>query len=450
MTLKFKILFCIALVCAFACSKNQEVENKAEALSTAKSSLTLEIGKSSKISVTIRWSSGDFEVYNPSSSTLKLEFTSSDSEVATVDASGTVKALKKGTATIGASCPDNPLLSCKVTVTVKSPGVSYDLSAPWNDNMAYYYIYEAGMDSQCFDFDSKGNIYFACTKNKGQVGYLTIRKFSPDKKLIAEMPLYYMGHGTAFSVEEDGNDVYIWVSGCGTVNSDKRGYGSSRVGARVKFEPGVGKAPEDFASDCFYINGKTSLDVSVDRVSGNVAILATGGSKAEVFIYSKKAIFDAPLKSTSFTVSRGSMKTGEVTDAKSTSVTLKLHDLTGVTPIASFSVAKPDAFGKRADGSGNKSNQGFCFYDDSCYFLGDYDRNNRDVNLTRVKTDGTIVHSATHIKAVDDAQNLIRTGVGVDTGYYESEGLQFLDDTLYVGFLCWDAGGCKNSILKLQ
>ena len=93
------------------------VSNKvtAEKVTLDKTSVTLKKGESTKLKATV----------TPSNSTEKVTFYSSDDNIATVSADGTVKAVKGGTATITALV-GGKTAKCTVNVTVPMTGIKAD------------------------------------------------------------------------------------------------------------------------------------------------------------------------------------------------------------------------------------------------------------------------------------------------------------------------------------
>lgn len=438
------VLSCICLV---SCSK--EGNDKLMYITAAKSRVSVKVGATSQIVLNTITESGATAEYDLAKNELQIEFTSSAPSVATVSSTGLITALARGNAIITASSKTDDL-RCTVNCSVERAGALYDLSAKWDDDMAFFCSSLGGMsDAQCFDVDSKGNIWHAVTKLRGEVGFLTIIKSAPSGEILGEMQLYYASHGQTFSVEEAADGDYIWVPNCGVVNSDGRGYGTARTASRIKFEPGTSKTPEDLASSSFCMNGKTGVDISIDKISGNVAFCWYESSTYYVNIYTKESMLNAPLTDVSLNVTRGSSPRGQITDSKSVTVKMRLHELSGVKALYSFSVPKSSVVGKTAAGKAMR-NQGFCFYDGLCYFVSDSDGALRDAHLSSVKLDGTVLQKPTHIAAIDDAAALYACGFGVSNGYFESEGLQFINDKLHTGYLCWEDGVCKNAILRLH
>lgn len=436
-------------LCLAACSKEGNGNDEPLFLKSSKSTVNVKVGETFQIVLSTVAVSGATSDYDLEKNELEVEFTSSDPSVATVSGTGLITGLRRGNATISAVSKSKDL-RCSVICNVQRVGALYDLSAKWDNDMAFFCSHlGGGTDAQCFDVDSKGNIWHAVTKLRGEVGYLTIIKSAPDGTILGEMQLYYASHGQSFSIEEAEDGDYIWIENCGSVTSDGRGYGSATIGSRIKFEPGGSKVPEDLASSSFCISGKSGVDVSIDRITGNVAYCYLESNNYYVKIFTKKSILTAPLKEVSLKVTRGSSLKGQITDGKSTTVKMTLHELSDVSPLYSFSVAKSSVLGKTSAGK-TMRNQGFCYYDGLCYFVSDSNGALRDACVSSVKLDGAVSQRPTHIAAIDDAAALYACGFGVSSGYFEAEGIQFIDDKLHTGYLCWDNGLCNNAILRLH
>ena len=86
---------------------------EATGITLSNTALTLTTGVTAQLSAAI----------TPENATDKIEWTSSNETVATVNASGEVSALKAGTAIITAATAKGPTATCTVTVTANTSGI---------------------------------------------------------------------------------------------------------------------------------------------------------------------------------------------------------------------------------------------------------------------------------------------------------------------------------------
>lgn len=424
---------------------------------STRTSLSLNIGDERQLDFKAKMSDGTEEDYDMSKNILEIELSSLNPQIVEVDALGKIRALDSGTTSIQGKSLLREDITLSVKITVNAPKL-YDLSRKFSSDMKVGTFHAGGYDSQCFDIDSKGNIYFAFSKSVGQRGYLGIMRMSPSGETSQEMILYYAYHGTSFSIEEVGNDVYIWNSTFGTKSSDGT-YGNSQMFCRIKFEPGKEYTPEDIAEKCFYRSDIANVNVSRDRKSGRIAVQftqsVTEGGKSythRVDIFSADALLSAPLKQvTTKTMTRGGDWKGPLTTERSETSTVTAHDLTSIKPEATFRYINKEVYGEGKDSSGKsgvKSFQGFCFFDGYVYVASDRNRYTRDATLTKLSLDGKLVHGPTHMTFVDDIDAIRKCGlVGSDT-YLEVEGIQIVDNSLHIGCLSWDSTGCFNSVIN--
>ena len=117
---------------------------KVESVAVSSATISLKEGESQTITVTI----------TPTNATdKKYTFSSSDKDVATVDDTGKITALKAGEATITVTTSDgNKTATCKVTVTSNAPVL--------NKKMVRWYRYKDGSQDKKggFSYDSEGKI----------------------------------------------------------------------------------------------------------------------------------------------------------------------------------------------------------------------------------------------------------------------------------------------------
>ncbi|MBQ0080879.1 MAG: Ig-like domain-containing protein [Alistipes sp.] len=445
-----------------SCSKSDsepmpDPEPEIQSVISTRSSLTLNIGDERQLDFKAIKNDGTQEDYDINKNILEIEFSSDDKKIVEIDSNGKVRALDSGVTNIRGVSKIQKEISLSVKITVNEEKF-YDLSRKFSSNMKVGTFHAGGYDSQCFDIDSKGNIYYAFSKSLGHRGYLGIMRMAPSGETSQEMILYYAYHGTSFSIEEVGDDVYIWTSTFGTKSSDGT-YGNSQMFCRIKFEPGKEYTPEDIAQNCFYRSDIANVNVSRNRKNGRIAVQftqsATEGGKNythRVDIFSSEDLLSAPLKQvTTKSMTRGGDWKGPITSERSETSTVTARDISSVKPLASFRYVNSEVYGSGPDSSGKtgvKSFQGFCFYDKYIYIANDRNRYTRDATLTKLSLEGKLMHGPTHMTCVDDIDAIRACGlVGTDT-YLEIEGIQIVNNSLHFGCLSWDATGCFNSVIN--
>lgn len=257
------------------------------------------------------------------------------------------------------------------------------------------------------------------------------------------MTLQYFGHATTFSVEEEGNERYLWLGAYGTPNdSEYHLYFNEKVLCRVKFVAGktVNTAQAD---DYYYIGEYTNMHPAIDPENGLICInyqdnTGNNANRRCFVVYKFNEVKKAPLKD--ITISCGdAFKTGNATSQNITSTVVKCHDLTTLTPVARFS------FPKTKYGAGDNPVfydwQGFEFHKDRLYYYeGDtnyYLTGNVDspsyAYLTIFDDKGRLVEKRTQVAIAADSDAQKQYGLGV-LGCMEAEGLKVRGNDLYIGF----------------
>lgn len=415
------------------------------------SDYTVGVGEDPGVVILCLGDGGKRDVYDFSADPLELVFSSSDENVLELKGKGAIIGRKQGFATLQVVSSSKPEYNCSCKITVKRDDM-YDLDTPFDRSMAFHCYEKKGFDRQCFDIDSKGNVYSAFSKSNGSRGYLGIMRHGTDGKDSEEMVFYYAAHGDSFSIEESGGDVYVWVPTFGTKSSDGT-YGTAQMFCRVKFEPGKKYAPEDLVDNCFYIKDAKDLFISRDKTTGNIAVMCpdtqASGKTHRVRVYPAESLLSAPMKTvTTLSMTRGG-DFGPIKTETTGTVKVKVHDISAITPIADFYYNKSTVYGGRVF-------QGFCYYAGACYFLCDKGNDSRttatrDMTLTKLNLLGGVMSGPDHIKAVDDTKNIRAAGFCATPDYLEAEGLLFKDDCLYVGALSWNSGAsCFNATFKLK
>lgn len=89
---------------------------------------------------------------------------------------------------------------------------------------------------QCFDVDSKGELYYVQIAGS-DAHKLHVLRGGANQPPADFMTLRWFGHGTNMAVEEQGADRYIWINSNGN-KLDDNSYSQSQTVSRIKYEAG--------------------------------------------------------------------------------------------------------------------------------------------------------------------------------------------------------------------
>ena len=357
----------------------------------------------------------------------KLEWSSDNPSVAKVNAKGEVTGTGYGIANITAS-GKGVKVSVPVYVLVKGFG---ELGRPLDEEMIFSHqvkiIRNAVM--QCFDIDSNGEIYYI------QVGGLLkqalfVQKSFPDNPAKEHMRLFYFGHGSNFSVEEEGDKRFVWVSS--NASKAKNGhYWDSQTFSRVEFEDG--KTLYHDGGETFYMGGKVNLCPAVDIESGMVAVAYSGKNRGFYLraydIKEARALPDEEIELKPIRFG------GEKEGPKEQTVTrrIKAKNLERLKPLAELEIKRSS----KPDEDFFYPYQGFEISRGLLYFYEGLGNTNNpkdggsNAYLTVYNLKGEKVSERTRISAVDDMEAL-KKFLLTDTGYMEAEGVKIKNGKLYL------------------
>lgn len=285
---------------------------------------------------------------------------------------------------------------------------------------------------QCFDVDSKGTIFY--DQVGGALAHVVfMMRALPNQSVFDHMQFKYVGHGTNIAVEEQGAERYIWINSIGTKKSDGS-YGSNLAFSRVRYSPG--SVVEHYGGETYYLPGKTNIHPAIDQQNDILAVTTSGGNDPLRYFYIYKLSDARKLEETNVTMSAVKFG-GEETGVPEQTIkhTLKIKDLSRLTPIASFSI-KPET-------SKNQLNsyafQGFDIAGEVIYFYEGEGNSNKIENgpsnafVTILDYKGNKKADRTRVEAIANMVNLKHHDI-TDTGYMEAEGIKFKNGVLYIGF----------------
>ena len=302
---------------------------------------------------------------------------------------------------------------------------------------------KASLPMQGFNLDSDGSIWYTQTDNSEKQN-MYISKGRPNKSADPAnayselMTLTYCGHGTNTAIEEVGNDRYVWVGCYGSANA-KGEYWTEKLIGRVKFENGKTKATDDF-DEYYYIGNQTdmhpSIDAEHDLLTINYGGTGTGNERCFV-VYKLSEAKNTPKISVEISCTDG-FKTGNKASTAATTVMVRAHDLTTLTPVATPKFSKQ---GYGPTGSTYYAWQGFDVNGDRLYYAEGSDNYGLTggfgtpsyAYITVFDMKGKVVEERTQIMAIADADWTSKMGMSV-FGTFESEGVKVKGDKIYLGF----------------
>lgn len=357
----------------------------------------------------------------------KVLFSSSKSEVATVDKNGLVTARKAGSTVIRVTEVDSEIYAERKLYVVNLNQVkqAYDKSRKFCCGHTLYY--KAVVQSWDF-FD---DYMYACQVCGSPHTLSFTRKPVTSRDPQAYMHLKYYGHGDNIFVERCPDGDWLWVSNYGTLESGQTNrYADSQVLSRVRFREGVTFLPAD-ADFNFVIPGMKRIIAAYDPDNGSIGIWCRdSGGKAWFYVYDLETIKTAPTENIqlSYSITYGS-------PAVTQKPIVKAVNLSKLTPLLSFRMPF------------NNVPQGYDWHHGKIWFFrGDgAEAEEREAGTNKnwataylVSTEGKTLVTVS-VPWVDDIALLASEGI-TDLGYFEAEGIKVKDGELYLGFASKDAG----------
>jgi len=299
------------------------------------------------------------------------------------------------------------------------------------------------MPMQGFSLDSDGSVWYTLVSNlKRQEMYVS--RGMPNKgTAVSEattdcMKLTYFGHGTNTAIEEDGNDRYVWAGCYGSANT-KGEYWTEKLIGRVKYVKGATVATNE-CDDYYYIGDFTDMHPSIDAEHDQLTI-NYGDPDNSLYrcfvVYRLSEAKKAPLNTIEITCTDG-FRTGNATSTNKTSVMVRAHDLTSLTPVAT------PRFMKQGYAATNTyyAWQGYDVNGDRLYYAEGEDNYGIGGNIhtgtsfayiTVFDMKGNVIEKRTQIMAVADKEWTGKMGMSV-FGTFESEGVKVRGNKIYLGF----------------
>lgn len=290
---------------------------------------------------------------------------------------------------------------------------------------------------QCFDILNNGDILACGTRHSA----LYFQRMTPSGQYREEMKIWYAAHGTNMSVEEDGEDAYVWTSNYSSRLGGEGDYYAEKIISRVRYQPGVTLMPED-CEDNYYVGPYQNLLVCTDTENDNLCILYSSGEVSgkdtKVVVWSLKEAKKVPVTTVNIgTVVRGG-GSGPVAEIETISPDVAVHDLSALKPKYSFFINSVEL----NDGA---PMQGFCIYKKRLYwFTGDGSK--RTAKVSVITFNGMVELSQQSLAFIDDKAGIVK--LGSKSGYFEAEGIKIRKGILYTGYLWGPTGNWKLTILN--
>lgn len=311
-----------------------------------------------------------------------------------------------------------------------------------SDNILYVNdlaILDGTVGMQCFDILDNGDV-LACGIEDGALHF---QRMGRDGVYEKEMKLWFAGHGTNMSVEEDDGEVFIWTSNYASHINEGGDYFLEKLVSRVPYRPGSELLPED-CTDNYYVGPQTNILVSTDTENDLLCIIygdnSVEGYDTKVCIWSMSAAKKAPVRTVNLgAVLRGGDKGCPVPDRETIYPDVEAHDLTKIKPLYAFRIN-----GQELDGGDPM--QGYCVYRDRFYWFAG-DGRSRSAKVSVVGFDGNV--EKMHIDLAFDNEKEDIVSLGSASGYFEPEGLKIRKGLLYAGFLWGHRENHRITIVEL-
>ncbi len=423
------MLLLASLPLVSSCSE-QEEENVVLSILFEKPSVGLNVSGSEQLRIKVITPGkgvSQTDWYDPVANPLGIVWSSGNENTVRVDAQGVVTGVETGNTSVTVTAPNG--VYARTSVSVSNDAILEKLAAGLTDGIVYskgvQLVRNAVM--QCFDVDSKGELYYV------QIAGTDAHKLHVIRGAANESPADYMtlrwfGHGTNLSVEEQGEDRYIWVGSNGN-KLDDGSYSQSQTVSRIRYE--AGKTLDQYAGETFYLQGKRNVHPAVDAASDLLAITASTTGTRDFYIYRLSEALALPVSEVSLSVTWGGEEgTTKVTETR----VVQARKLDQLTPVAEFSISN----GKTASDLGYYDFQGFDCTNGVIYFYegvgnGNDGKTPSVAYVTLLDMTGAQISPRTKVGAIADMQALATSGITA-TGYMEAEGIKMKHGSLWIGF----------------
>ena len=429
---------------AAACGKEEPGQARIRGILFSTSQTVIPAGGTARLPLKTESSAGTAD-YDFATNTLQLSLASDNPSVVAVNAAGEARALKVGSADVTASSSDGEL-SARMQVIV-----SFDFSRPLEPSQIYAkgMLLHDKMAMQSFDLARNGDLIVAGCQGPA----LHVQRCPRSGVASEPMTIYYAGHGTNISIEEQAGEIHVWTSNFATRYADGSYFGEQIV-SRVKFESGRSCLAEE-CTDHYYVGPYRNLCVAVNAADDLLCILCgdnvVPGKNTRFDIYRLSEAKAVPVSEvTLLEISRGG-ESSAPTPAQKIRPRVAVHDLTKIAPLYRF-------YADNAQLNGGMPMQGYCIARDRIYWCaGDGGRNDDGATppsstLTELDLHGRIIRLHTPVAASRDVGRLDACGL-TDPGYFEAEGVKIRNGRCYLGFITTarqDSWEFRAHVLRLE
>jgi hypothetical protein len=370
--------------------------------------------------------------YDTNKNPLNLVWSVTDEIVCLIDQKGVVSAKNVGCTEIQVNSPDGKLMATKTLFVILGKPVE-QLESPLSGKIIYskgVYL-ERNTVIQSFDLDERGILFY--DQLGGALPHIIfVLRGEPNQSHTDYMTLKYFGHGTNMAIDEEDNDVYIWINSNGNKDSDGT-YGSSQTFSRIKYDPG--SSWENYGEENYYLENKFNIHPALDIKNDILAVTTSGGGDSRRYFYFFKLSEAKALPVTNVTLYP--LKFGGEEDGTSEQTvepTVSVKNLGCLTLLGSFELYPATNAGQ----TNYYPFQGFDIGDSSLYFYEGEGNNNDGMNLsiayvTVFDMKGNVVKDRTRVEAISNLYDLDNFEI-TSTGYMEAEGIKIWDGSLYLGF----------------
>lgn len=421
-------LLLLAATAAFSSCSDDGEENDVLSILFEKSSVSVSGSEQLRIKViTPGRGVSQTDWYDQAANPLGIVWNSGNENVVKVDAQGVVTGKGTGSTSVTVTAPNG--VYARTSVSVSNDAVFEKVAAGLTDEIVYSKGVELERNAvmQCFDVDSKGEIYYVQIAGS-DAHKLHVLRGAANAKPEDFMTLRWFGHGTNMAVEERGADRYIWINSNAN-KLDNNTYSQSQTVSRIKYE--AGKTLDKFSGETFYLPGKRNVHPAIDAASDLLAITASTTGVRDFYVYRLSEALALPVTEVTLTVTWG----GEEGTQKTTETrVVQVRKLDQLTPVGQFSVST----GKTAADLGYYDFQGFDCTNGIIYFYEGTGNNNDGKTasvayVTLLDLKGVQVYPRTKVGAIADMQALTTAGI-TSTGYMEAEGIKMKNGSLWLGF----------------
>ena len=387
-------LLLLAATAAFSSCSDDGEENDVLSILFEKSSVSVSVSGSEQLRIKVITPGrgvSQTDWYDQAANPLGIVWNSGNENAVRVDAQGVVTGIGTGNAPVTVTAPNG--VYARTSVSVSNDAIFEKVAAGLTEEIVYSkgVQLERNAVMQCFDVDSKGELYYVQIAGS-DAHKLHVLRGGANQSPADFMTLRWFGHGTNMAVEEQGADRYIWINSNAN-KLDDNSYSQSQTVSRIKYASTTGV--RDF------------------------------------YVYKLSEALALPVSDVSLTVTWG----GEEGTQKTTETrVVQVRKLDQLTPVGQFSVST----GKTAADLGYYDFQGFDCTNGIIYFYEGTGNNNDGKTasvayVTLLDLKGAQVYPRTKVGAIADMQALTTAGI-TSTGYMEAEGIKMKNGSLWLGF----------------